>query len=88
VVPLVVGEERRSDDDRRTPRLAELSLRERTASRSESRPDDVLSRRDPRPWRTFAWLFEGSRCLLAISLAVSIAQSLLLVPVALMIRHA
>ncbi|HEY1357608.1 MAG TPA: ABC transporter ATP-binding protein, partial [Thermoleophilaceae bacterium] len=41
-----------------------------------------------RPWRTFARLFTGSRRLLAISLAVSIAQSVLLVPIALIIRHA
>ncbi|MFL5865725.1 MAG: ABC transporter ATP-binding protein, partial [Thermoleophilaceae bacterium] len=41
-----------------------------------------------RPWRNFARLFTGSRRLLAISLAVSIAQSLLLVPIALIIRHA
>lgn len=39
-------------------------------------------------WRSLVRLMEGSRRLVAVSVAISIAQSLLLVPIAFLIRHA
>src|SRR3712207_6484047 len=51
------------------------------ASRGRVRALDVSA------WRTFARLFAGSGRLLAASLALSLLQSALLVPVAFVLRH-